>query len=80
VITDTRVPTVSFVVDGMKSSAVPPVTDAAGIGIRWGDYYARRLIEHLGLAERDGVVRVSAVHYNTAEEIDRLTGVLDPVL
>jgi cysteine desulfurase family protein (TIGR01976 family) len=78
--TATRVPTVSFVVEGRKSSTIPPRTDAADIGIRWGDFYARRLVEHLGLAGQDGVVRVSAVHYNTLDEMDRLIEVLDGVL
>jgi selenocysteine lyase/cysteine desulfurase len=76
--TEDRVPTISFVVDGVKSSAIPPRTDAARIGIRWGDFYARRLIDDLGLGPSDGVVRVSMVHYNTEDEITRLIEVLDP--
>ncbi|NNE44517.1 MAG: aminotransferase class V-fold PLP-dependent enzyme, partial [Gemmatimonadetes bacterium] len=77
--TETRVPTVSFTVEGRRSSEIPPVTDAHHIGIRWGDFYAVRLVEALGLEECDGVVRVSAVHYNTEEEIDRLLAALEPV-
>jgi cysteine desulfurase family protein (TIGR01976 family) len=76
----TRVPTVSFVVDGTRSSTIPPRTDAARIGIRWGDFYARRLIDALGLDGCDGVVRVSMVHYNTSDEVDRLIEALDPWL
>jgi cysteine desulfurase family protein (TIGR01976 family) len=75
--TDDRVPTISFVVAGRKSSEIPPHADAARIGIRWGDFYARRLVDDLGLSPMDGVVRVSAVHYNTEEEIGRLMEVLD---
>jgi cysteine desulfurase family protein (TIGR01976 family) len=75
-----RVPTVSFVVEGRASSSVPPFTDAARIGIRFGDFYARRLVDSLGLGPRDGVVRVSMVHYNTLAEVDRLTAVLDDAL
>jgi cysteine desulfurase family protein (TIGR01976 family) len=75
--TTERVPTVSFIVDGLKSSQVPPHADDKNIGIRWGDFYARRLIDDLGLSENDGVVRVSMVHYNTEEEVDRLVKVLD---
>ena len=51
--------------------------DAAGIGIRWGHFYAPRLVDALGLTERDGVVRVSLVHYNTEDEVRRLLAVLD---
>jgi cysteine desulfurase family protein (TIGR01976 family) len=75
-----RVPTISFVVDGVDSASIPPVVDLAHIGIRWGDFYARRLIDDLGLADRNGVVRVSMVHYNTLEEVDRLIEALDPVI
>lgn len=72
-----RVPTISFVVDGMKSSSIVEQVDPHGIGIRFGHFYAYHLIESLGLHENDGVVRVSMVHYNTVEEVDRLIEVLD---
>ncbi|HYI04473.1 MAG TPA: cysteine desulfurase-like protein, partial [Reyranella sp.] len=48
--------------------------------IRFGDFHSRRLIEQLGLADRNGVVRVSMVHYNTLEEVDRLIASLDRAL
>ena len=35
-------------------------------------FYAKKLIESLGLIEKDGVTRVSLVHYNTPEEVDKL--------
>ncbi len=75
-----RVPTVSFVVEGVMSESVVRHVDGFGIGIRFGDFYARRLIEALGLQARGGVVRVSIAHYNTLEEIDRLIAHLDEVL
>ncbi len=75
---DRRVPTVSFVTDGKSSEAVVSAVDAQGIGIRWGDFYARRLVDNLKLP--GGVVRVSLVHYNTLEEVDRLVAVLDRVI
>lgn len=67
-----RVPTISFVVDGMNSSTIPTKIDQHHIGIRYGDFYAKRLIEYLGLASQDGIVRVSMVHYNTLEEVNSL--------
>jgi selenocysteine lyase/cysteine desulfurase len=67
-----RVPTISFLVDGVNSSTIPPQIDLHHIGIRYGDFYAKRLIDDLGLIEQGGVVRVSMVHYNTVEEVDRL--------
>ncbi|MEH1859205.1 MAG: cysteine desulfurase-like protein [Nostoc sp.] len=68
----TRVPTISFVVDGINSSTIPAKIDQNYIGIRYGDFYARRLIEYLGLASQGGIVRVSMVHYNTLEEVNSL--------
>jgi cysteine desulfurase family protein (TIGR01976 family) len=67
-----RVPTISFVVDGMHSSTIPAKIDQYYIGIRYGDFYAKRLIEYLGLASQGGIVRVSMVHYNTLEEVNSL--------
>ncbi|MEH2175952.1 cysteine desulfurase-like protein [Nostoc sp.] len=68
----TRVPTISFVVDGINSSTIPAKVDQHYIGIRYGDFYAKRLIEYLGLASQGGIVRVSMVHYNTLEEVNNL--------
>lgn len=78
--TGTRMPTVSFMVAGQMSEAVVRHTDRFNIGIRFGDFYARRLIDALGLQAQGGVVRVSIAHYNTLEEIDRLVKHLDEVI
>jgi cysteine desulfurase family protein (TIGR01976 family) len=75
-----RVPTISFIVEGWKSSEIPMLVDPHKIGIRYGDFYARRLISDLDLIENDGVVRVSMVHYNTLEEVDKLIRVLDELI
>lgn len=75
-----RVPTISFVVEGRKSSEIPVLVDPHKIGIRYGDFYARQLITDLDLLENDGVIRVSMVHYNTLEEVDRLIRVLDEII
>ncbi len=75
-----RVPTVAFAVAGRKASEIPAQLDARKLAIRWGHFYAIRAIEALGLAEADGVVRVSMVHYNTIAEVERLIAALDEVL
>ena len=74
---DNRVPTVSFLHATRSSADVVAALHAAGIAVRNGHMYARRLCEPLGLDPDDGVVRVSAVHYNTVAEIDRVIDVLD---
>jgi selenocysteine lyase/cysteine desulfurase len=45
-----------------------------GIAVWHGNYYAVEVMEQLGLA--DGAVRVGIVHYNTADEVDRLLAAL----
>lgn len=75
-----RVPTISFVVDGRDASEIPPQLDPQRIAVRFGHFYAYRLIRDLGLLDRGGVVRVSMVHYNHAAEVERLIRALDAVL
>ncbi len=75
-----RVPTIAFVAKGRRASEIPPRLDEAKLAIRFGHFYARRAIDVLGLGGADGVVRVSMVHYNTLDEVDRLVARLDAVL
>src|SRR2546423_953192 len=42
-----------------------------------GNMYALVLTERLGLEERGGVLRLGLVHYNTADEVDRVLRALD---
>ena len=72
-----RLPTISFVLSGRPSASVPPVTDEAGLGIRFGHFYAPALMTALGLEPDDGVIRISLAHYNSLEEVGRLIDVLD---
>ena len=76
----TRVGTVSFVHESKSSREITAAAHARNIGIRNGHMYAYRLCEALGLDPEDGVVRVSLVHYNTVEEIDRLIEIFEAVL
>ncbi len=75
-----RVSTISFRHARRSSREITGHVDRSGIGIRHGHMYAYRLCQALGIDVSDGVVRVSAVHYNTVDEIDRLIEVLDDVL
>ncbi|KAH0828676.1 pyridoxal phosphate-dependent transferase [Lanmaoa asiatica] len=81
-----RVPTISFVVTGqraIKSRDIVADFDKEGdIGIRFGHFYAYSLISNAmpKLDPADGVVRISLVHYNTVEEVERIIGILRRVL
>ena len=76
---DRRVPTISFVHDRYQSSDIVTKVDPHRIGIRFGDFYAKKLIQDHGLEAKDGVVRVSLVHYNTVEEVEGLIGVFQGI-
>ncbi len=41
-----------------------------------GNYYALNLTERLGVEQTGGLLRIGLVHYNTAEEVDRLLAAL----
>lgn len=75
----TRVPTMAFKFDGRSSGAVVRAMDAHAIAIRFGDFHSRRLIEALNEQDHDGAIRVSMVHYNTVEQVDRLTRALEVI-
>jgi cysteine desulfurase family protein (TIGR01976 family) len=71
-----RVPTVCFNLKKTDPAKVTETMAREGIGIRDGHMYAPRLMKRLGVSQDSGMVRVSAVHYNTKEEICRFGDVL----
>lgn len=76
----TRIPTIAFRFDGRDSADVCRAMDEEKIAIRHGDFHSRRLAEYLDVTADSGMVRVSMVHYNTLEEVDRLTAAFDRIL
>ncbi|MFV9483680.1 cysteine desulfurase-like protein [Christiangramia sp. ASW11-125] len=74
-----RVPTISFVHNNFRSNEIVEAVDPHNIGIRFGDFYAKKLIHDLQLEDKNGVVRVSLVHYNTLEEVDKLIEVFKTI-
>jgi cysteine desulfurase family protein (TIGR01976 family) len=67
---DRRVPTAAFNVAGRAPGEVSAALGEQGIFVWDGNYYALELMQRLGLEGSGGAVRVGAVHYNTAAEID----------
>jgi len=70
-----RVPTFAFTIPGLSPAEVAARLGERGIAVWHGDYYAWEVMRRLGLEE--GAVRVGFVHYNTADEVDRLLAELD---
>jgi selenocysteine lyase/cysteine desulfurase len=75
-----RVSVFSFTVDGRDSREIPEALRNHNIGIHANDFYAARCIDALGARPQNGVVRVSLVHYNSGEDVERLFAGLDQVL
>ncbi len=69
---DCRVPTFAFSVDGLDAAEAAARLGERGFAVWHGNYYALEIMKRLGLEDDGGAVRVGFVHYNTAEEVDRL--------
>ncbi|MGI8531418.1 MAG: aminotransferase class V-fold PLP-dependent enzyme [Geodermatophilaceae bacterium] len=71
-----RTPTVSLTVAGRTPRQVTEELGRARICAWDGDYYARELMDTLGLGESGGAVRLGLAHYTSAAEVDYLLDVL----
>jgi cysteine desulfurase family protein (TIGR01976 family) len=70
-----RVPTFCFTVSGRTAADAAAELGDRGFAVWHGNYYALEVMRRLGL-EPGGAVRVGLVHYNTADEVDRLLDAL----
>ena len=68
---DERCATVSITHDHTPTSQLARELGQRGIFVWSGNYYALNFTETLGL-EPEGMVRIGLLHYNTAEEVERL--------
>ncbi len=66
-----RVPTVSITHRGVPSGELAQRLGSQGMFAWHGNFYALPLTEALGL-EPQGLVRLGLLHYNTADEVERL--------
>ena len=75
-----RAPTVAFRSNRLTSAEVWDGLADQRVAAAHGNFYARRLMDALGFPADDGVVRISMVHYNTHEEVQRAIDALDRIL
>jgi cysteine desulfurase family protein (TIGR01976 family) len=66
-----RAPTVMFSLAGRSSGEAAAALAADQVAVWHGNYYALELSRFLGL-EPDGALRAGVVHYNDAEDVERL--------
>ncbi len=71
-----RVPTVSFTLNGVSPRDIAKGLAEENLFVWSGHNYALELVHHLGIDEREGMLRVGLAHYNTLEEVERLLAVL----
>ena len=69
-----RAPTFAVTVPGLTPEHAATRLAERDLAVWWGDYYAVEVMQRLGLP--DGAVRLGIIHYNTAEEVDRLLAAL----
>ena len=71
-----RVATISFLREGVESDAFAKAANARGVGVRYGHFYSKRLLEELGISTSAGVIRASLVGYTSPEDVSRLIELL----
>jgi cysteine desulfurase family protein (TIGR01976 family) len=71
-----RTPTFAIDVAGLPPAEVARRLGDRGIFVWSGDYYAVEVMDRLGVADAGGLVRIGFVHYNTADEVDRVLNAL----
>src|SRR6267378_5717213 len=67
-----RCSTVSIRIGDHHPTEIAKFLGDRGIFTWDGNYYALNLTERLGVEKNGGLLRIGLVHYNTAEEVDRL--------
>ncbi|MFK8049262.1 MAG: aminotransferase class V-fold PLP-dependent enzyme [Halioglobus sp.] len=75
-----RAATIAFKPLKATSDSVAAVMQTAGIGTENGDFYAPRTIQAMGLERDGGVVRISLLHYNTQQDVEKILIGLDQAL
>jgi cysteine desulfurase family protein (TIGR01976 family) len=71
-----RCSTLSFRLGDHHPTEIATFLGERGIFTWDGNFYALNLSERLGVEQEGGVLRVGLVHYNTAEEVERLLAAL----
>ncbi len=70
-----RAPTISFYSKSKSSKSISEFLVKNNIATRNDNFYAWRCLNALEIDSDDGVVRISLVHYNTKEEVNKLINI-----
>jgi cysteine desulfurase / selenocysteine lyase len=72
-----KIPTISFLLDGIHPYDTGMILDKMGIAVRTGTHCAQPVMDRFGI---DGTVRASICFYNTKEEIESLASGIEKVI
>jgi cysteine desulfurase family protein (TIGR01976 family) len=75
-----RCATIAVRIEGHTPLELATKLGERGIFTWDGNYYALNLTEHLDVEKSGGFLRIGLVHYNTAEEVDRLLAALREIV
>jgi cysteine desulfurase family protein (TIGR01976 family) len=77
---DQRCGTIALRIEGHTPLELATKLGDRGIFTWDGNYYALNLTEHLDVEKTGGFLRIGLMHYNTAEEVDRLVAELREIV
>src|SRR5438309_6143022 len=77
---DQRCPTIAVRIEGHTPLELATMLGERGFFTWDGNYYAINLTEHLDVEKRGGFLRIGLVHYNTADEVERLLAALKDII
>lgn len=67
-----RTPTFGFTLNGCLPRTAAERLAERGIFVWDGHFYAKGVIDQLGLAQHGGLIRIGFAHYNTIDEVDQI--------
>ncbi|MBI04967.1 MAG: cysteine desulfurase [Pelagibacteraceae bacterium] len=74
-----RAPTISFIVNNRKSKEISDILVQNKIATRNDNFYAWRCLKDLNIDTDDGVIRLSLVHYNNKDDVDKIIKALEKI-
>ena len=73
---DRKIPTLSFLLEGIHQYDAGMILDKMGIAVRTGTHCAQPVMDYFGI---EGTIRASLCFYNTMDEIDSLVKGIEKV-
>ncbi len=74
-----RAPTISFYSKNKSSKNISSELVSNKIATRNDNFYAWRCLKSLGIDSEDGVIRISLLHYNSLNEVEKLINILEQI-